>query len=58
MSFVISQDPNVKFDDTNIVPDWPLYREGSIEMFFNRTEDGLPDIDVRTTDFDLMSRCR
>jgi hypothetical protein len=58
MSFVISQDPNVKFDDTNIVPYWPLYKEGSIEMFFNSTEDGLPDINIRATDSDLVDRCK
>jgi hypothetical protein len=58
MSFVISQDPNIKFDESNVVPDWPLYSESGIEMIFNKTEDNSVDIDTRLTDSDLMSRCR
>jgi hypothetical protein len=58
MSFVISQDPNVKFDDSNIVPEWPLYSDSGIEMVFNKTADNSTDIAARASDASLLERCR
>lgn len=58
MNFVISLDPNVKFDETNIVPDWPEYSQGGMEMVFGQTDGGEPDIQARATNSSLSERCR
>lgn len=58
MSFVVSLDPNAKIDESNIVPDWPLYSQGSQQMVFNRTESEDPDIKTRVIDEKLVDRCR
>ncbi|KAJ3934689.1 MAG: Alpha/Beta hydrolase protein [Lentinula lateritia] len=55
MSFVISQDPNDKLNPT-ITPSWNLYSQGNTEMIFNKTIDGQPDVDVDSTDNDLLQR--
>ncbi|KAG7095864.1 hypothetical protein E1B28_006556 [Marasmius oreades] len=56
LSFVISLDPNVKFDSSNITPHWKLYNEGETEMVFNRTGDA-PDVHTVTTDCEFRKRC-
>ncbi|KAF8824918.1 hypothetical protein HHX47_DHR7000318 [Lentinula edodes] len=56
MSFVISQDPNDKLRPT-ITPSWNIYSQGNTEMIFNKTVDGQPDVDVDSTDNDLLERC-
>jgi hypothetical protein len=58
MSFAISLNPNEKIDPTNIVPDWPLFSNGSSQMVFNRTEAGEPDIQLTPVDEALLERCR
>jgi len=60
LAFVISLDPNVKFDPTNITPRWNKYSVGTTrtEMLFNETENGLPLVQPTTTDPALLNRCR
>ncbi|KAF7327297.1 COesterase domain-containing protein [Mycena kentingensis (nom. inval.)] len=55
-NFIISLDPNVKVSNT-ITPPWPLYSLGSVEMLFNRTAAGAPDVRVVPTDEALDLRC-
>ncbi|KAF9260763.1 alpha/beta-hydrolase [Marasmius fiardii PR-910] len=56
MSFVISLDPNVKVDSSNITPRWRMYNNGRTEMVFNRTGNA-PDVHPTTTDSALLARC-
>ncbi|KAJ3905867.1 Alpha/Beta hydrolase protein [Lentinula edodes] len=56
MSFVISQDPNDKLSPT-ITPSWNIYSQGNTEMIFNKTVDEQPDVNVNSTDNDLLERC-
>ncbi|GAW07783.1 cephalosporin esterase [Lentinula edodes] len=56
MSFVISQDPNDKLSPT-ITPSWNIYSQGNTEMIFNKTVDDQPDVNVNSTDNDLLERC-
>lgn len=58
LDFVLSGDPNVKFDAENITPAWPLWKEGHMQMVFNRTEDGKIDIRAQRTSPVLEERCR
>src|SRR5271154_1085474 len=48
LSFVISLDPNVKWNSSNITPTWGLWMDVT-EMLFNVTEAGTPDIHSVTT---------
>ncbi|ESK88263.1 cephalosporin esterase, partial [Moniliophthora roreri MCA 2997] len=57
LSFVISLDPNVKVDPTNITPQWSLYSDGNTEMKFNKTADNQPNVTTITTDDNLLERC-
>ncbi|KAF9468175.1 Alpha/Beta hydrolase protein [Collybia nuda] len=59
MNFVMALDPNVKYDPTNITPQWKSWDdEGNVEMLFNKTSDDLPVITpVRTSD-ELLDRCK
>ncbi|KAF5358812.1 hypothetical protein D9758_008541 [Tetrapyrgos nigripes] len=58
MDFVISLDPNVKVDPTNITPRWSKFNVGNTEMVFNRTEDSTAAvIHTTTTDPKLLERC-
>ncbi|PFH46775.1 hypothetical protein AMATHDRAFT_50801 [Amanita thiersii Skay4041] len=56
INFVISLDPNVKIEPTNITPQWSPWNSGN-EMLFNRTEDAMPDIRQIRTSRALLKRC-
>ncbi|THV05590.1 alpha/beta-hydrolase [Dendrothele bispora CBS 962.96] len=58
ISFVISLDPNAKFDSTNVTPQWRKFREGQEKMVFNRTENEKVDIRLMSDDRGLVERCR
>ncbi|KAJ7216250.1 Alpha/Beta hydrolase protein [Mycena rebaudengoi] len=56
-AFVMSQDPNVKVSDT-ILPRWDRWDPvGRMEMLFNRTDAGIPDLRQVTTSDALLERC-
>ncbi|KAJ8496644.1 hypothetical protein ONZ45_g12373 [Pleurotus djamor] len=57
ISFIRKQDPNFKFDPTNITPRWPRYRVSEGGVVFNRTEDAQPDIRFRKVDSAFLERC-
>ncbi|KXN89295.1 Carboxylesterase 4A [Leucoagaricus sp. SymC.cos] len=62
MNFVLSLDPNVKWDSGNTTPDWPRWSEdGRDEMVFNRTSGVVgkeePVIDVRRSEEGVLRRC-
>lgn len=59
LTFASSEDldPNDKFDQT-ITPNWPLWDSGNSEMIFNRSADGLPAVEVMSSDVGLLSRCQ
>jgi len=57
MSFARFWDVNEKFDSINITPNWEPYSNGSTEMLFNHTEEGVPVIQPITTDGWLVERC-
>ena len=58
MNFVLAQDPNVKWDSTNTVPNWPRWtEEGRTEMLFNRTGAYKPVFHTVNTKGDLLRRC-
>ncbi|KAJ7589890.1 Alpha/Beta hydrolase protein [Mycena floridula] len=57
LTFVRSLDLNKKFD-VNIIPQWSAWDEsGKVEMLFNKTETGAPDIRPITTSNALLNRC-
>jgi len=56
LNFIMAHDPNVKKDPTNITPKWGSW-DGSVEMLFNKTEAGAPDIRAIATSRALLSRC-
>jgi hypothetical protein len=58
VNVVVSSDPNIKVDPTNIVPEWPVYSSGSLEMVFNKTELDEPDIHTRPADEAKLARCQ
>jgi hypothetical protein len=58
MNVVVSSDPNVKVDPSNVVPEWPVYSSGNLEMVFNKTELDEPDIHTKPADEAQLERCR
>ncbi|KAJ7599342.1 Alpha/Beta hydrolase protein [Mycena floridula] len=57
LTFVRELDPNKKFD-INIIPRWSTWDKSSkVEMLFNKTEDGAPDIRPIATSKALLNRC-
>jgi hypothetical protein len=56
-SMIIHQDPNNKLNRSNPVPYWPPWYPGQIEMLFNKTSSGLPNIDLSETSVFLTGRC-
>ncbi|KAF5360984.1 hypothetical protein D9756_005141 [Leucocoprinus leucothites] len=58
LNFVISQDPNVKWDPSNTLPHWPRWTEGGrAEMLFNKTEADEPVFKVTPTTDSFLKRC-
>ncbi|KXN88643.1 Acetylcholinesterase [Leucoagaricus sp. SymC.cos] len=58
MNFVMTMDPNKKWDSGNTVPHWDRWsKNGRLEMVFNRTEAGEPVIRSTRTNGDLLERC-
>jgi hypothetical protein len=57
MNFVISLDPNTKFDLTDPTPAWDHWSSNHTEMLFNKTTAGEPDIRAVSTDPGLLERC-
>ncbi|KAG8212817.1 Alpha/Beta hydrolase protein [Butyriboletus roseoflavus] len=57
MSLAKYYDVNIKFDPTNITPDWNKYYIEKTEMLFNRTEAGEPLVVPIHTDSKLLERC-
>lgn len=52
----MSLDPNVKSAST-ITPRWEVWA-GEVEMLFNKTEAGAPDIRPVKTSSALLERCK
>ncbi|KAF5360641.1 hypothetical protein D9756_005137 [Leucocoprinus leucothites] len=58
MNFVLAQDPNVKWDSSNTMPEWSRWtEEGRAEMVFNKTEGDKPVFHTVETTADLLRRC-
>lgn len=59
MSTIKYYNVNVKFDPTNITPEWAMYTPlaGGMEMLFNRTEEGAPVVKPVGTDPAVLERC-
>jgi len=57
LNFVMTLDPNMKWNSSNITPFWGLWTAGDTEMLFNVTEAGAPDIHSVTTSSALLKRC-
>lgn len=58
ISFAISLDPNVRVNgSTSILPQWPLYSDGGLEMIFGRDGDS-PAIATKKSDSELLERCK
>ncbi|KAL0579413.1 hypothetical protein V5O48_002584 [Marasmius crinis-equi] len=57
LSFVISQDPNVKVEPSSILPQWKKFSDGQSEMVFNITNNA-PDIHSAAVDQALLNRCK
>jgi hypothetical protein len=57
MNFIISKNPNTKFDATNPTPTWKNWSSDHTEMLFNQTTAGEPDIRAVSTDPGLLKRC-
>ncbi|KAL1742075.1 Alpha/Beta hydrolase protein [Schizophyllum fasciatum] len=56
-NFVLAKDPNVKLAE-DITPAWPTWTDDEpVEVVFNKTEDGSPDVQVKRTDGRLLKRC-
>jgi hypothetical protein len=53
----MSRDPNKKSNSSSITPEWNHW-EGKVEMLFNETESGEPDVRAIETDGGLLNRCR
>ncbi|KAF7365113.1 Carboxylic ester hydrolase [Mycena venus] len=57
VSFAVNLDPNVKLRPS-ITPAWPKWSRGAdMEMVFNETESGMPDIAPVRTSSALLDRC-
>jgi len=55
---VITMDPNMKGDLSNTLPQWPPWiEEDGVEMLFNRTEMGVPILELKKTCEGLQKRC-
>ena len=51
-------DPNIKWDPSNTLPQWPQWtEENPAEMLFNRTEMGVPVFELKKTSERLQNRC-
>ncbi|KAF5348564.1 hypothetical protein D9756_009623 [Leucocoprinus leucothites] len=58
LNFVISLDPNVKWDSSNTLPQWPKWTTaGRSEMVFNKTEANQPSFQVVPTTDAFLQRC-
>ncbi|RDB16283.1 hypothetical protein Hypma_003046 [Hypsizygus marmoreus] len=58
LDFALSLDPNVKSDPAGtITPTWKKWA-GEVEMLFNRTEAGDPDVRPIKTSSALLDRCK
>jgi carboxylesterase type B len=57
MNFILSLDPNTKFDPTDPTPAWNHWSADRTEMLFNQTAAGEPDIRAVSTDPGLVERC-
>ncbi|KAF5347259.1 hypothetical protein D9756_009943 [Leucocoprinus leucothites] len=58
LKFVVSLDPNVKWNTSNTLPHWPQWTEnGHAEMVFNKTEANQPSFQVVPTEKGLIHRC-
>jgi hypothetical protein len=56
LDFSMSLTPNIKSAPT-ITPRWNMWG-GEVEMLFNRTEAGTPDVQPVKTSSALMERCK
>ncbi|KAF5360983.1 hypothetical protein D9756_005140 [Leucocoprinus leucothites] len=58
MNFVLAMDPNIKWDSSNTLPQWPRWTEdGRAETVFNKTEADVPVFRSVQADAGLLSRC-
>ena len=58
LNFVMTLNPNSKWDSSDITPTWELWNDASnTEMLFNVTDAGAPDIRSVITSNALLERC-
>ncbi|KAF5360642.1 hypothetical protein D9756_005136 [Leucocoprinus leucothites] len=58
MNFVISLNPNTKWDSSNTLPNWPTWTsDGRAEMVFNKTESNQPSFQVVPSTDAFLQRC-
>jgi len=58
LNLVITMDPNIKGDLSNTLPQWPQWmEEDAVEMLFDRTEMGVPILELKKTCDGLQNRC-
>ena len=57
LKFARFLDPNTRINATDITPVWGSWSNSNIEMRFNKTDAGAPDVKTFTTDSGLLSRC-
>ncbi|KAJ3970091.1 alpha beta-hydrolase [Lentinula raphanica] len=58
MAFIVSQNPNDKLNETIATPAWAPYSINRTEMVFNKTGDDEVDIHAKSTEDELLERCR
>ena len=57
LNFVLTLNPTMKWDPSDVTPTWDLWNDGNTEMLFNVTETGAPDIRSVRTSSALLERC-
>ncbi|KAG2743957.1 alpha/beta-hydrolase [Suillus brevipes Sb2] len=57
MAMVMFETPDHRYTPGDITPSWKKWRQGSMEMIFNKTSEGAPNVYTSMTDKDLLDRC-
>jgi len=58
LNLAIAMDPNIKADLSSTLPRWPQWiEEDAVEMLFNRTEVGVPILELKKTCEGSQNRC-
>jgi len=58
MAMAMYETPDHRYTPGDITPSWDSWlNNNNIEMMFNKTPAGLPDVHTFITDEDLLNRC-